>query len=365
MRFQFSRHLQSCNNANLGEKTISSIIGKNIDIDPAGTTYGIIQTIEFAQKSENKYFYNSDKVFVSNLLRTWITAFLLYGTNLENSKDTLKLYISPYLKEYSVYDRILKKGGDPFKRGNYPLQVSETIKNFVKFLMHLEPEKMKEFYSEHLPKNYKKWYYRLPTYVEIYLPNKDLIFENSNYFSINIDNYNVKQFNIIDTIGPKSSQPAFLKGGDLKKFMKWYESNESNFNYSNYIVHVVTHSKVMRNFIYKKIKDFEKNIKKEKKSKCNIKRCNENDEKCIHYCIRNSNCWRFNYDTYQKDEDGNFGKITSYVPGIPLDIKKSKLSENPKHSLCGKYKKLNKNKKQTKQNQTDKNQSDKNLKSNR
>ena len=342
MKFQFTRHIQSCNNINIGERTIASIIGKNIDIEPAATTNGIIQTIEFAQKSENKECYNSDKVYVSNLLRTWITAFLLYGTNLENAKDTLKLYISPYLKEYSAYDHILKGGSDPFKRGNYPLQVRETIKNFVKFLMHLEPEKMEKYYSEHIPKNYKKWYYRLPTYVEIYLPNKNLIFENSNYFLINIDNYDVKEFNIVDTIGPKSSQPGFLKGGDLNKFMKWFESNDINYNYSNDLVHVVSHSIVMKKFLYKKIKDYKKNFKKETKNKCNIKRCQENDEKCIHYCIKYSNCWKFKIDTNQIDEQGKLGKIIFYIPGIPMDIKKSKLIENPKHSLCGKYKKSNK-----------------------
>jgi hypothetical protein len=92
-QYQFTRHLASCNNIFYG-KTVKA--GR--DFEPSAAMYGIFKTIEFAQKNENKSSFNFNHVYVSNLIRTWITAVLLYGTNIKEN-DTLYLYISPYLKE--------------------------------------------------------------------------------------------------------------------------------------------------------------------------------------------------------------------------------------------------------------------------
>ena len=94
LQYQFTRHMQSCNNIEMGK-----LSGK--DYEPSVSLYGIVKTIEFSQKEENKKDFKSDTVFVSNLLRTWITALILYGSGKpdESGKSELNLYISPYLKE--------------------------------------------------------------------------------------------------------------------------------------------------------------------------------------------------------------------------------------------------------------------------
>ena len=70
IKYQFTRHIQSCNN-------ISSIFNKKQE--PSATQYGIFHTTLFAINNQNRF--TSKRVFVSNLLRTWITAFILYGIN--------------------------------------------------------------------------------------------------------------------------------------------------------------------------------------------------------------------------------------------------------------------------------------------
>lgn len=96
--FQFTRHAQSCNN-------VSSIIDKVYE--PSITYSGIMDSIEFANKSAQVGAFTHNHVCVSNLLRTWITAVLLYGSqiskmNNEEARKILTLYICPYLKEYTT-----------------------------------------------------------------------------------------------------------------------------------------------------------------------------------------------------------------------------------------------------------------------
>ena len=122
LQFQFTRHVMSCNNLDEG-KWYS--VGK--DFEPGATAYGIEKTIGYA-RSEQKDYFNFNHVYVSNLYRTWITAVLLYGTNLTQD-DTLNLYISPHLKEY--HKIIL---GKPLERGNFPKEINHMAKKFLKFL---------------------------------------------------------------------------------------------------------------------------------------------------------------------------------------------------------------------------------------
>ena len=97
-RFQFTRHAQSCNN-------VSSIIDKVYE--PSISYLGIMDSIEFAKKDAQVGAFTHNHVCVSNLLRTWITAVLLYGSQLskmnnEEPRKMLTLYICPYLKEYTT-----------------------------------------------------------------------------------------------------------------------------------------------------------------------------------------------------------------------------------------------------------------------
>ena len=95
IEYQFTRHLLSCNNIDEGKS-----VNFKKDFEPGATIFGILKTIEYAEKNKDKFI--SNQVYVSNLYRTWITAFLLYGCNLpQSSNNILTLYISPYLKESS------------------------------------------------------------------------------------------------------------------------------------------------------------------------------------------------------------------------------------------------------------------------
>ena len=95
--FQFSRHAQSCNN-------ISNVLDKVFE--PSITYLGIKQSIAFAKEKAQSNAFIQNKVCVSNLLRTWITAVLLYGSQLSKmnppDNDALILYVCPYLKEYTT-----------------------------------------------------------------------------------------------------------------------------------------------------------------------------------------------------------------------------------------------------------------------
>ena len=112
-KFQFTRHIQSCNNAESGEYIYSLRIKKNFE--PSVSIYGIQKAVEFAYKNRDRFKLDNSNntIYVSNLLRTWITAVILYNNNFSTNSNnkTLTLYISPYLKE--------KLGTELFKRGFY------------------------------------------------------------------------------------------------------------------------------------------------------------------------------------------------------------------------------------------------------
>ena len=112
--WMFTRHGPSCNN-------IATTMQKAAE--PNLTDAGIIRLIEHKKKNVNKF--TSNYVFVSPLIRTWMTAIILYGIDNENP---LHLFISPFLKEH------FKAG---FKNGNFPIQLSEQIEGINELLRHL------------------------------------------------------------------------------------------------------------------------------------------------------------------------------------------------------------------------------------
>lgn len=146
--FQFTRHAQSCNN-------ISNVLDKVFE--PSITYLGIKQSIEFAKKKAQINAFKQNKVCVSNLLRTWITAVLLYGSQLSQmnppDNDALILYVCPYLKEYTT-----KLPGMETLRSTtnstvnkYELQTMESTVDTVKKLgnqihqnLNLNPKSQKE-----------------------------------------------------------------------------------------------------------------------------------------------------------------------------------------------------------------------------
>jgi hypothetical protein len=319
-QYQFTRHLASCNNIESGK-----LFGK--DFEPSSTIYGIIKTIQFSQGNSESYQFSH--IYVSNLIRTWITAVLLYGTH--NSQE-LTLYISPFLKEKHDSFGLLE-----VKRGNFPKEIYHTAKKFEKFLLTLhdlcDDNMLSQDQKSVLDQvGFSKDYYsKLPGKITLVLPEKtdgskqQIVFEKTeNGYKIESDVCLVE-----DTAGPSTKKEGFTTTGDLQKFMEWFEStnNYHGQNHENGLVHVVTHSQIMQkylrdkfNFDIDKIKDYSK--------------------------VRHSNSWRFKTRTViqpnelvnmKKDGIDTQNKVPELVPGVPLDKEMAKGLEDHLEnlSLCG------------------------------
>ena len=437
MEFQFTRHAQSCNNIIEG---ISSVYKK--DFEPGLTSKGIEETLKFSDKNESSF--GSKIVFVSNLIRTWMTAVILYTKKGERGPDSgadgsavssadggadgsavssadggadgrfgvspggggggggggaahsdwrgvgtgelgdfcsvggtgLNLLISPYLKEK-------KKHG--FKKGNYPIKFEENIKKFVKFLKIVRinipvvlwlpvcvelkvsngyfnnesgycnlsvgdtVEGFREYndtwwYGKSKGKvgkfpgwgyvKAKKAYVPPPSLLQsaIYILKKKIKYKGFNWWGVCI-NLDCDNIDIIENNSEKLNSiilkaGIYLNDGDLETFMGWISEDDRQAAISSIqsanariddVIHVVTHSRVMNEFLKKKYKV---DLRNENKY------YSQNQQRAIKE-IRNSNCWRFS-TTEECD-----GDLTIYN-GVTVDKKDSLQREKIcQNSLCG------------------------------
>ena len=302
-KFQFTRHLLSCNNISAGK-----IYGYKTDYEPSATLYGIVKTIEFANNAANIKAFTSNKVYVSNLIRTWITAFLLYGVRLveNNSPETLQLCISPFLKEHktSKLGKLIE-----FERGNYPKEIRKAVAKFLKFLNRLNSI-VKEVDSKHT--------IYCPTTVVLNLPGDVDIKEIQKItFRKKLSGYGYVVVSdmdeIIDTVGPTAYE-TFLVNGDLNHFMAWFDNSERNYYYdgsNEEPIRVVTHSKVMKSY-FKKL-DLTGSI----------------EVKTNGIPINKTNVWRFTTSQFGHPADIEIGLQQDKDPAITLE------QQFPKLSLCG------------------------------
>jgi hypothetical protein len=105
------------------------------DMDPLIIKENAIKIKKLKDKLENEHFESnvfnkiegSSLVFVSPLIRTWLTAILLYYTY--NFTKNIHLVISPFLKEFFT-----DMGVKTFKKGNYPDPFSDQIDNLINFI---------------------------------------------------------------------------------------------------------------------------------------------------------------------------------------------------------------------------------------
>jgi len=311
--FQFTRHLLSCNN----------IIDNPLfhHFEPSGTIYGIITAILFSYEPKNKTKYAFKNVYVSNLLRTWITATLLYGANGEKSSDTpLELYVCPHLKE---------EHKATFKRGNYPEQLSYTFIKFGNFLTLLRKmyfeigtifEGQDELFGDGILQNFKNiyhtWFQNLSDNIIIHIPNK-VEFK----FSKNEDN-NMDLTQTVDSIGPNTKIAGYLTTGNLVKFMEWFNTQtEYNKKYDNVngVYHVVTHSNIMKKYFTHEL---------------GIQKTNVLNLNGIHHTNLNSFRTKLHINELLQD-------IFKIEDGVEMDKTRSKNieKENPKNTLCVKQNK--------------------------
>lgn len=114
--FQFTRHATSCFNIKVYPPEGKGFFGK--DGIPSLPDYGITRTIALANKNKGTSRFQSPIVSVSNLIRTWMTAVLLYAFS---NKETITLRICPHLRETGW-------------EGNKAYPLTNSIPKFVDFL---------------------------------------------------------------------------------------------------------------------------------------------------------------------------------------------------------------------------------------
>ena len=327
-QFQFTRHVLSCNNLKEGKYYTA---GK--DFEPGATVYGIFETIKYAQEPDQIDNFNFDHVYVSNLYRTWITAVLLYGTNVD--KDRLNLYISPFLKEYHGF----------FKRGNFPKEIKHMANKFLKFLTELhsyciESEgDVDELYSQ---RDRTNWYENLPKEIVLHLPPGQNQSNQVIYKKLESEPYKLVSFcKVEDTAGPNSSV-GFTQTGDLQKFMEWYSNESSKYfglHDENNKVHIVTHSHIMRDYLSK----FKVTISEEGKAPIPISFDIDAIDNPSLKEIRKSNSWHFITTQNKLSKQGTYATIDKaktdlkLVKGVPIKKEEAKNLEdkNKDQSLCG------------------------------
>ena len=329
-KFQFTRHAMSCNNIDYGK-----LGGK--DFEPSITQYGIKNSIEFSSLPNNKISFTSEHVYVSNLLRTWITSFLLYGIH----TSELHLYISPYLKE--------KHG--TFQRGNYPKEFRHTLIKFLKAINKIKKKNNTQNFSGE---------------VIIHLPptgnlSQEIKLINGLEYTFATD---INLCDIVDTCGPNVisnlEKTQFLQTGNLQQFMIWFNSPDNYYGKKceKSIAHVVTHSQVMQSYL----RDvFNLNIDYKEKSSLSSKLTSffskpppphpptiEEITTKKYENVRHSNSWRFiTKEIILLEELVDVGiegfqnkynnKIPLLIPGVPMDETTAKdlESEELNQSLCG------------------------------
>ena len=114
-------------------------INQFIDKDTMLSLYGILAALDFNNPSINLNNPSinlndcNNTVFVSVLVRTWITALCLYLPKIQiNSNMKFTLVVSPFIKEATTYIGIKRNTDD-----NLPIPINKQIiiiKNFLKFL---------------------------------------------------------------------------------------------------------------------------------------------------------------------------------------------------------------------------------------
>jgi phosphohistidine phosphatase SixA len=148
------RHGHSCNNAKSKTKITDTMAAATLkkDWDPSLTTYGILTTLNIGMRNANllnQRMIVSDTliIYVSQLIRTWETAFLLwigmllksYENNLINRDNhnqqhvySLKLHINELLNEHKF--SVL---GKEFDRGNAPENRQHQVILFKQFIQYI------------------------------------------------------------------------------------------------------------------------------------------------------------------------------------------------------------------------------------
>ena len=259
----FTRHGPSCNN----------IVTSNDEwiktMEPNLADGGIKRLIKFKLDNTDNRF-NSKYVFVSSLVRTWMTAIILYGINPEDETNrdtfvahhdipnikeehTLHLCIAPFLKEHYQWG---------FQSGNFQISIPDQIEKIQSFLTFLKSQLEEEV--------------TIVSKIELQLPNGDntlktitintstgIIEQNSNYDYKIADFYGFEYANVRNAAlfgrllkpGKDSQikqlfyhQINYAYNGEFGEFIAWV--NKYNNILTNYVnqdtIHIIGHSNLMQ-----------------------------------------------------------------------------------------------------------------------
>ena len=276
LKFQFTRHGYSCNNA-------ANMFSK--EFEPSIHPFAIEQLDKEKNVKDGKHRFEGDDfdfetfnqpesqrkgihVFVSPLIRTWETALLLYSQeNLDASG--IDLYVSPYLKEMKQFN---------IRKGNFPQNPKIIMNKFLNFINIPEVKSLInniETICIHWPQNIN-----VSKIDSIGMEMKEIKFTRNREtvggvgeeqppktiegtvsiiikpdFIISEEDNPICSFQNIKDILSLDFFSIFLQEGNLSKFMENFEIMKSKYpNNDNLvinkneeqIVHVVTHSNIMR-----------------------------------------------------------------------------------------------------------------------
>jgi|LakMenE22Apr09ns_1017241.scaffolds.fasta_scaffold00946_3 hypothetical protein len=148
--FYISRHLNSCNNM------VDDAKWTNISYkfsEPPLSMWGIISGLALQRKLLGNF---KNKVYVSCLVRTWMTAIIEYFPH--TTSQVLDLIVSPYIKESDLSNKYYV--GQTIDAGNMPESVAvqiEKIKYFFSFLRLIQ-QYFKQMKSQNSDEYRKKSY---------------------------------------------------------------------------------------------------------------------------------------------------------------------------------------------------------------
>jgi len=130
--FCISRHLNSCNNM-VDSASWTNVLYKFEE--PPLSLWGIISGLALQREPYkiNK-FREMNRVYVSCLVRTWMTAIIEYLPYCSNGE--ISLIVSPYIKEADISNKFYV--GQSIDKGNMPIDVKSQIEKIKYFFLILK-----------------------------------------------------------------------------------------------------------------------------------------------------------------------------------------------------------------------------------
>jgi len=228
--FHIFRHLNSCNNL------YKINIFKNTN-DPLLSLWGTITGLSIDKNIDGNF---KGCVYVSCLLRTWITAIIKFLPHIK-SADNFVLVVSPYIKE---------KHNKRFDLGNLPISFNKQVKKLQKYFSFLII--LDTFLNHNLSENLKTNKYIITIKAnlrKILNYKKNIIIQFPLQTGVEIYKFSIDQLK--NNISSKMSNA-------ISKFQPYSQKITTNLTYSNSKIYKMTGGSKINNF--NKIHNYFNNI---------------------------------------------------------------------------------------------------------